>query len=141
MSGKPDGLEWLLLRVALGVVALVVVADVVVWKLHDRANPQPTRLERSVFCLKDNKGVVAVVPAGDPLADSAGEGALTTTVEGNDVTVALASSDEQAITIERSYRAVADDLGGRLERRGRTVYLWRFESSPTQRQTMYDCQY
>ena len=73
------------------------------------------------------------------LADSAGDGSLKTTIEGNDVTVALASSEEQAADIERYYHAVADDLEGRLERRGKTLYLWRFKSSPTQRQVMYDC--
>jgi hypothetical protein len=138
---KPDRLEWLYLRIALGVVALIVVADVVGWKVHDIVHPPPTRLERTVVCLKDKRGVVAVVPAGDPLADSAGKGSLKTTIEGNDVTVALASSEEQAAKIERYYRAVADGLEGRLERRDRTVYLWRFRSSPTQRQAMYDCQH
>ena len=67
--------------------------------------------------------------------------ALKTTIEGNDVTVSLASSEKQAAEIERFYRAVGGDLEGRLELRQRTVYLWRFRSSPTQRQAMYDCQY
>ena len=43
--------------------------------------------------------------------------------------------------LEQSYRAVGGDLTGRLERRGRSVFVWKFVSSPTQRQTMYDCQY
>jgi hypothetical protein len=81
------------------------------------------------------------VPSGNPLADSAGEGSLNTTIEGNDVTVALAATEEQAIKIERYYRALAGDLEGRLERRNKTVFLWRFRSSPTQRQAMYDCAY
>jgi hypothetical protein len=85
--------------------------------------------------------VAVVVPAGDPLADSAGKGSLKTTIEGNEVTVALASSQKQAVTIERYYHQVGGALRGRLERRDRTVYLWRFRSSPTQRQAMYDCQY
>ena len=84
---------------------------------------------------------MAVAPAGDPLADSAGDGSLRTTVEGNDITVALASSVEQAAKIERYYRAVAADLEGRLERRDKAVYLWKFKASPTQRQTIYDCEY
>ena len=138
---EPDRLEWLYLRIALAVVALGVVAIVVVWKVHDIVHPRPTGLELTVFCLMDNHGVVAVVPAGDPLADSAGRGSLKATVEGNDVTVALASSEKEAARIEGYYRSVAGDLEGRLERRGRTVYLWRFSSSPTQRQAMYDCQY
>lgn len=141
MSRHPDSLEWLYLRIALAAVAFVAVAVVVAWKAHDIVHPRPTGLELTVFCLMDNRGVVAVVPAGDPLADSAGRGSLKATIEGNEVAVALASSEEEAAKIESYYRAVAGDLEGRLERRGRTVYLWRFTSSPTQRQAMYDCQY
>lgn len=142
MSAAPDRLEWLYLRIALGAVALIAVAVVAGWKAHElRQPPALTRLEKTVGCLSGEKGLTAVAPAGDPLADSAGDGSLKTTVEGNDVTVALASSEEQAARIERYYRAVAGDLGGRLERRGTAVYLWRFRSSPTQRQAMYDCEY
>ena len=35
-----------------------------------------------------------------------------------------------------NYRSVADDLGERLEVRGRTVYLWERPPSPTQRQAL-----
>ena len=141
MIDERDRREWLYLRIALGVVALIVVADVAGWKVHDLKNPRPTRLELSLRCLNGEKGVATVVPTGDLLADSAGEGALKSTIEGNDVTVSLASSEKQAAEIERFYRAVGGDLEGRLELRDRTVYLWRFRSSPTQRQAMYDCQY
>lgn len=140
MSDDPK-LDWLYMRVALVVVALVGVADVLAWKAHDIIYPQPTRLERATLCLTNNHGTVAVVPAADPLARSAGEGSLQATIEGNDVTVALASSEEQARKIERDYNTVASGLEGRLERRNRTVYLWRFRASPTQRQAMYDCLY
>lgn len=141
MSDKPDVLEWLYLRIALGVVALIVAADVAGWKVHDIVHPRPTRLERTVFCLKDNEGVVAVFPAGDPVSATAGAGSLRATIEGNGVTVSLASSEEQAIKIERDYHQVGGELRGRLERRDRTVYLWEGVASPTQRQAMYDCQY
>lgn len=141
MSDKPDRREWLSLRIALGVVALIVAADVVGWKVHDIAHPRPTRLERSLACLKDEKGVVTVVPAGDPLSALAGAGSLRATIEGNGVTVALASSQKEAIKIERYYHQVGGALRGRLERRDRTVYLWEGVAEPTQRQAMYDCQY
>ena len=141
MSDERDRREWLYLRIALGVVALIVVADVAGWKVHDLKNPRPTRLELSLRCLNGEKGVATVVPTGDLLAESAGEGALKTTIEGNGVTVALASSQEQAIKIERYYHLVGGALRGRLERRDRAVYLWEGVASPTQRQAMYDCQY
>jgi len=142
MSDDPERLEWLFLRIALGVVALIMVAVVVGWKVHDLGRPPaPTRLALDIGCLKSEKGIATVVPAGDPLADSAGDGSFRTTIEGNEVTVALASSKEQAARIERYYNDVAGDLQGRLERRETTVYLWKFKSSPSQRQAMYDCQY
>ena len=85
--------------------------------------------------------MVTTQPKDDPLAASAGDGFFATTIEGNTVTVSLAASDEQAVSIEGTYRAVGGDLTGRLERRGNTVYLWRYTASPTQRQAMYDCEY
>ena len=36
---------------------------------------------------------------------------------------------------------VAGELTGKLERRGKVVYVWEGVASPTQRQTMYDCHY
>lgn len=141
MNERLDNREWLYVRIALVVVALVVVADVAGWKVHDILHPRPTRLQQTVRCLTEKRGVHPVVPAGDPLADSAGKGSLKATIEGNEVTVALASSQKQAAKIEGYYLGLGGDLEGRLERRDRTVYLWRFRSSPTQRQAMYDCQY
>lgn len=141
MSGQPDRLEWAYVRIALGVVAVVAVVDVAAWKVRDIVHPRPTRLEQTVACLRDNRGVVAIVPAGDPLADSAKAGSLRATIEGNDVTVAIARSEGEAEKIQAGYRAVGVDLVGRLERRGRSVFLWRDTASPTQRQAMYDCQY
>jgi uncharacterized membrane-anchored protein len=135
------GQEWVFLRAALVVVAVVAVVDVAVWKVRDLTVDKPSRLELTVRCLRDEKGVTPVVPAADPLATSAGDGSLQVTIEGNGVTVALASSVEQAMKIVRDYRALASGLEGRLERRDRAVYLWLNVSSPTQRQVMYDCQY
>ena len=136
----PDPREWLYLRIALGAVALIAVLDLTAWKVHELRNPPTTRLDSTVNCFIQ-RGGVPVVPAGDPLSATAGAGSLRVTVEGNGVTVALASSVEEAIKIFRGYRAVGGDLAGRLERRGRTVYLWEHSASPTQRQVLYDCQY
>ena len=140
MTASSDPREWLYVRIALGVVALIVVAVLVGWKVNDTVNPRATRLELTVDCLT-RRGAVPVVPSGDPLADSAGSGSLKVTIEGNDVTAALASSRKEAAKLAGYYRAVGGDLEGRLEQRDRSVYLWEFVSSPTQRQAMYDCQY
>jgi hypothetical protein len=91
--------------------------------------------------LKDNKGLVATVPAGDPISNAASAGSLRVTVEGSEVIVSLAKSEEEAVRIEGDYRAIGGNLGGRLERRGRSVFLWQGVASPAQRQAMYDCQY
>lgn len=140
MTAGGDPREWRFLRLALVVVALVFAADAAAWGLHDRSHPPPTRLGSSVSCLVQH-GVTPVVPAGDPLADSTADGSFRAVIEGNGVTVALASSDEETARIARYYRDVGGDLAGRLDRRLRTVYLWQFKASPTQRQTMYDCEY
>ena len=140
MTVAPDAREWLYLRIALGAVALIVSAVLVGWKVNDIVHPRATRLELTVDCLT-GRGVTPIVPSGDPLADSAGSGSLKATIEGNTVTVALAASQRKAVRIEEYYHSVGGDLEGRLERRDRSVYLWAFPSSPTQRQAMYDCQY
>ena len=142
MTAEPDRLEWVLVRIGLGLAALIVVAVGAGWKVHDlRQPPAPTKLESSIRCLNVEKEVVTIVPTGDLLADSATEGSFKTTIEGNEVTVALAASEEEAARIERYYNDVAGDLEGRLERRQKTVYLWKYKSSSSQRQVMYDCGY
>ena len=115
---RSDRLEWVYFRLALVVAGVLVIADVGAWKVHDFAYPRPTRLERTVFCLSDNKGVIATVPAGDPLADSARAGSLRTTIEGNEVTVALAKSEGEAMKLEQYYRAVGGDLTGQARAQG-----------------------
>jgi len=137
---QPDPLEWLAVRIALGVVGLIVVAVLGAWKVDDTRHPRPTRLAQTVACLEGH-GLTPVVPAGDPLSSTARAGSLRVTVEGSEVIVSLAKSWEEAARIERGYRLVGGDLEGRLERRGRYVFLWQGIATPTQRQTMYDCQY
>jgi hypothetical protein len=142
MSVEPDRMEWLVVRTGLVVVAVAMALVATSWKVRDiRQGPAPSRLELTLRCLHEEKRLATIVPAGDPLAESAGDGSLKATIEGNEVTVVLGASEKQAARIERNYRAVGGDLAGRLERRSDTVYLWTFEASPTQRQTVYDCRY
>ena len=49
MSGTPDRQEWRYLQIALGILALIAVAEIAGWKAHDMAHPRPTRLERFSF--------------------------------------------------------------------------------------------
>ena len=86
------------------------------------------------------KGLKLETPR-DPIAQSAELGALRTVVETNGITVAVASGSKSAEKIIASYHAIAGELEGRLEQRGRLVYLWDRPASPTQRQTMFDCTY
>ena len=62
-------------------------------------------------------------------------------IETNPVTVAVAGDERAAERLASNYRAVAGDLGPRLELHGRTVYLWQRPPSPTQRQALFDCTY
>lgn len=137
---KPEPLEWLAVRIALGVVGLIVVAVLGAWKVNDSRHPRPTRLEQTVACL-EGRGLTPIVPAGDPISNTARSGSLRVTVEGSEVIVSLAKSAEEAARIERGYHAVGGELQGRLERRGRSVFLWQGVATPTQQQTMYDCKY
>ena len=133
--------EWPFVRVALLIVLAVAVLEVSGWLIYESVHEEPTALAQTAKCLRNEKGIGVDVNVRDPIARSADGGALVTTVEGNRVTVSIGSSDREAERIESAYNAVAAALAGRLERRGHTVYLWDFPSSPTQRQVMYDCAY
>jgi hypothetical protein len=127
--------------VALGVVLVLVATEVVVSTIANAVRDKPTALERTIRCLRSEKGLDVVTGLRDPVARSADRGAVSTVVEGNPVTIAISSNDDGAIRLSASYEQVAGDLGTRLERRGRIVYLFRFPPSPTQRQLLYDCAY
>jgi hypothetical protein len=139
MNG-PEPLEWLAVRIALGVVGLIVVAVLGAWKVHESRHPRPTRLEQTVACL-ERRDLAPIVPAGDPMSSTARAGSLRVTVEGSEVIVSLAKSADEAARIERGYHAVGGELQGRLERRGRSVFLWQGIATITQQQAMYDCQF
>lgn len=132
--------EWPYLRAGLVVVAALLVAAVVGWRVYDATHDDPTAFELMTICLRYEKHL-ALEETGDPIAGSAGLGAVRTVVETNGVTISVADSPEDAARIVESYRAVAGDLGARLERRRGTVYLWDRDPSPTQQQTLYDCTY
>ena len=131
--------EWASLRVGFLAVLTLVVAALVSWGIQTAIWEDPA-FEETRRCLVSEKGI-AVEPTRDPIARSAELGALRTAIETNGVTISIASSEEAAERILAAYRSVAGDLGTRLELRGRTVYLWDGEPSPSQRQTLFDCTY
>ena len=131
--------EWALLRAGFAGVALLVVAALVGWAVQT-ARYEDTGFQELTRCLTEEKGA-PVSETRDPIARSAELGALDTVIETNPVTVSVAGDAEAAERIAANYRAIADDLGARLEVRGRTVYLWERKPSPTQRQAMFNCTY
>lgn len=131
--------EWRYLQGGFAAVVVLVVAALGWWAV------QTSRYEDIGFaqlrhCLVAEKGA-PVTATRDPIARSAELGALDTVLETNGVTVAVADDAKEAERIAANYRTVAEDLGPRLELRGRTVYLWERPPSPTQRQALFDCTY
>ncbi len=131
--------EWTSLRVGFVVVLALVVAALASWVIQTAIWEDPA-FEETRRCLVSEKGV-PVEPTRDPVARSAELGALRTAIETNGVTISISSSEEGAERIVAAYTSVAGDLGTRVELRGRTVYLWDAEPSPSQRQALFDCTY
>jgi hypothetical protein len=135
------GWEWRYLRGALVGVAVFLCVEIVGWQVYEAVHEETAPFDETVRCLTREKLLVLDESAADPIAASAGGGWLATRVEGNGVHVAIARSGSEAERLVELYGTVAGDLEGRIERRGRVVYLWEGVSTPTQRQTMYDCHY
>lgn len=131
--------EWRYLRAGFAAVAVLVGAALAGWALQT-VRYEDTGFRELTRCLTEEKGAT-VTATRDPIARSAELGALETVIETNGVTVSVAGDAEGAERLVSSYRAVAGNLGPRLELRGRTVYLWERPPSPTQRQALFDCTY
>lgn len=131
--------EWLSLRRGLLAVAGLVVAALFAWWVETLAQ-EDQGYALMLRCLVFEKGLV-VEPPRDPIARSGDQGWARTTIETNGVTISVSRSGERAERIASAYRRVGGDLGARLELRGRNVFLWDREPSPTQRQNLYDCTY
>ena len=132
--------EWRYLRGALVALATIVALQVAGWLVYRVVHEETPPLDETIRCLTREK-LLELTTSADPIAASARGGWVATRVEGNGVHIAIARSTSEAERILGYYRSVAGELTGRLERRGKVVYLWEGVSSPTQRQTMYDCHY
>ena len=110
------------------------------WAVREATDEDPTRLALMVNCLEREYGLEVVVPAGDPLADSAPGGALRTTIGGNVVVVSVwDSADDAAETLETYARLTPESLEGRAVPRGRTANLWAEPATGEQSTVLYGC--
>ena len=128
------------LRAGLVAVAALCASALVAWGVYSIVHEEPDARTKISRCLVNEKGVTVEAPR-DPIAQSAELGALRAVVETNGVTISVAGDPEEAQRLLTAYRRVADDLEGRLEKRGRLVFLWDRPASPTQRQALFDCEY
>lgn len=100
----------------------------------------PSRLELVQTCLVERSTPFGAA-SQDLIALSASRGALTATVEGNRVTIALAGSDSEAQRLVDAYATVASTEVVRtlLDRRRKVVFLWEREPTASQREFAYLC--
>jgi len=131
--------EWRAVRVGLAVATVVVAAQLAVGAGYALVHEDPSPYDRALACLTREKTLAVETQFRDPIAESAGGGALRTRVEGNGVTASFSASEGAAERLRELYESVAELPEGALERRGRVVLVWEGSASPTQRQTMYDC--
>jgi hypothetical protein len=134
--------EWRYLRAAFAVVGCLALAETAGWLGYRAVHEGPTALELTERCLRREK-LLETIPAADPIAATAGGGALLTRVGGDAVQVVIASSEEEAAALEAAYRRTGRRIDLRLDVRDRVLYVWEpvRRPSPTQRQTLYDCWY
>jgi len=126
--------------VAIVLVASLLVAQVVAGVVREAVSDEASYLEKVQICLTERE--TPFEPAvGDIIALSAARGALRSSPEGNEVTVALGGSEKDAERLYRDYSAVAPDdvVRTRLERHRKVVFLWDREPSQAQREFMYLC--
>ena len=121
------------LRIGLAFVGVLLLAQLVGGVVRTAVSPGPSALERVQTCLTERSTPFETV-SDDPVAQSAGHGALRTTVEGNRLTIALGSSERDARRVYADYTGVMSPQAASalLDLHRRVVFLW--ESAPTQSQ-------
>lgn len=127
--------RWLVVGVV--AVAVVIGAQLVAGLVREAVSNQPSYLERVQTCLTERKTPYGSA-ASDLVAQSAGRGALRTSVGGNGVTVALGSSEKEAKRIYDDYTSVGSP-GPRLEQNRKVVFLWDEEPTAAQHDFMVLC--
>jgi hypothetical protein len=132
-AAEPRRAERHWLRIGLAVVGVLLVAQFVGGVVRTAVSPGPSPLERVQTCLTERSTPFETV-GDDPVAQSAGHGALRTTVEGNPLTIALGSSERDARRVYEDYTGVMSPEAATalLDLHRRVVLLW--ENAPTQSQ-------
>lgn len=127
---RADRLELRYVVVGAAVVVAMLAAQGLAGLIREAVTNEPSTLELVQTCLTERSRPFESA-IGDPIATSAGRGALVTEIEGNRVTVALGSSESDARRIYEAYVAVAPDdvVATRLEQNRKAVFLW--ERPPT----------
>ena len=126
--------EWRWVLIGVAAMTSLLCAQVVVGLLRE---PEPSKLQT---CLTE-RSTPYVPVSDDPVAASAGRGALLTTVDGNRVTVSLGSSERDAERVYQTYMAIAsaDVVATRLERNRKVVFLWEAQPTVVQHDFMVLC--
>jgi hypothetical protein len=133
-AAEPRRAERHWVRIGLAVVGVLLVAQFVGGVVRTAVSPGRSPLERVQTCLTERSTPFETV-GDDPLAQSAGHGALRTTVEGNRLTIALGSSERDARRVYEDYTGVMSPAAASalLDLHRRVVFLW--ENAPTRTQT------
>jgi hypothetical protein len=126
-------------RIGLAVVGVVLVVQFVGGVVRTAVRPSPSALARVQKCLTERSTHYEAVT--DPVAESAGRGALRTAVDGNGVTIAIGSSERDARRVHDDYIAVmsAADAGSLLDVHRRVVFLWAQAPTQSERDFAYLC--
>jgi hypothetical protein len=128
------------LRIGLALVGVVLLAQFAGGAIRSAVSPGSSAVERVQTCLTERATPFESV-TDDPVAQSAGRGALRTRVEGNRLTIALGSSERDARRVHDDYVAVmsAADASSLLDLHRRVVFLWAEAPTQSQRDFAYLC--
>ena len=132
-TAQPTPAERRWLRIGLAVVGVLLLAQLVAGVARTAVSPGPSARERVQRCLTERSTPFETV-TDDPVAESAGRGALRTTVESDRLTIALGSSEQDARRVYEDYTRVMspEAASALLDLHRRVVFLW--ENAPTQSQ-------
>lgn len=139
-AAEPTRAERRWLRIGIAVVGVVLLAQLVGGVVRTVVHPGSSALERVQTCLTERATPFETV-TDDPVARSAGHGALRTTVEGNRLTIALGSSERDARRVYDDYTRVMspEAAAALLDLHRRVMFLWASAPTQSQRDFGYLC--